>query len=264
MCYTFTIPEYDAIIASKPLTVGDLATLQPYADLLKTTPTHDDLHTPPHTPPHTPTPKIDTHKLHDDLHNMLAKLKADMYEIKSDMVHLETTLPAPDQTPVPTPEPEPVHRFKVNGVYKYFSGYDQFGLKVYRYYKIINRTTKFVVFSSLLNPKVETRRKIQEVKTGEAFTIEKHSQCSGVGSLFAKDEESPQKEDPQTPAQPIRFFAVKQLQALALLGLGGQTNATREQVKTAYKKSILKAHPDKGGTSALFQEVHDAYAVLSD
>jgi len=38
MCYTFQIPEYDAIINSKPITVGDLANLQPYADLFNTKP----------------------------------------------------------------------------------------------------------------------------------------------------------------------------------------------------------------------------------
>lgn len=35
-------------------------------------------------------------------------------------------------------------------------------------------------------------------------------------------------------------------------------------IKKAFKKAVLKAHPDKGGSSAMFQLVNEAYTVLSD
>ena len=41
-------------------------------------------------------------------------------------------------------------------------------------------------------------------------------------------------------------------------------DATDAEVKKAFKKAVLKAHPDKGGSSDLFNMVNDAYTCLSD
>ena len=35
-------------------------------------------------------------------------------------------------------------------------------------------------------------------------------------------------------------------------------------IKKAFKKAALKAHPDKGGTDELFQMVNEAWSVLGD
>jgi hypothetical protein len=40
--------------------------------------------------------------------------------------------------------------------------------------------------------------------------------------------------------------------------------ATVEEIKSAWRKLTLVAHPDHGGTSALFQLTQDAYQLLSD
>ena len=40
-------------------------------------------------------------------------------------------------------------------------------------------------------------------------------------------------------------------------------SASDEDVKKAYRKSILKAHPDKGGTAELFRKVREAWDYFS-
>ncbi|CAM9658155.1 unnamed protein product [Chrysoparadoxa australica] len=46
--------------------------------------------------------------------------------------------------------------------------------------------------------------------------------------------------------------------------LGVPKDATLAQIKRAYHKRALKAHPDKGGDPVEFKEISEAYAVLSD
>jgi curved DNA-binding protein CbpA len=51
--------------------------------------------------------------------------------------------------------------------------------------------------------------------------------------------------------------------------LGVPTHATEEEIKRAYRKAAMKWHPDRNGGAeevarATFQEIRDAYAILSD
>jgi len=49
--------------------------------------------------------------------------------------------------------------------------------------------------------------------------------------------------------------------------LGVERNATRDQIKHAYRRLAIRYHPDKNkdpGASAKFRELAEAYAVLSD
>ncbi|SDR34466.1 DnaJ domain-containing protein [Paraburkholderia fungorum] len=52
--------------------------------------------------------------------------------------------------------------------------------------------------------------------------------------------------------------------------LGVQTHATEEEIKRAYRKAAMKWHPDRNHGAheevarATFQEIKDAYAILSD
>lgn len=46
--------------------------------------------------------------------------------------------------------------------------------------------------------------------------------------------------------------------------LGLDRSATPDQIKQAYRKLASKHHPDKGGDTGLFQDIQEAYAVLSD
>lgn len=46
--------------------------------------------------------------------------------------------------------------------------------------------------------------------------------------------------------------------------LGVAQNATKEEIKKAYRTLAHKYHPDKGGSEAQFKEINEAYQVLSD
>lgn len=46
--------------------------------------------------------------------------------------------------------------------------------------------------------------------------------------------------------------------------LGVARNATRDEIKKAYRQLAHKYHPDKGGDEQKFKEVNEAYQVLSD
>jgi len=46
--------------------------------------------------------------------------------------------------------------------------------------------------------------------------------------------------------------------------LGVNKNATPDDIKKAYRKLASKHHPDKGGDTATFQQIEEAYRILSD
>lgn len=46
--------------------------------------------------------------------------------------------------------------------------------------------------------------------------------------------------------------------------LGVARNATKEEIKKAYRSLAHKYHPDKGGSEARFKEINEAYQILSD
>jgi curved DNA-binding protein len=46
--------------------------------------------------------------------------------------------------------------------------------------------------------------------------------------------------------------------------LGVAKNATPDEIKKAYRKLASQHHPDKGGDTAMFQKVEEAYRILSD
>ena len=46
--------------------------------------------------------------------------------------------------------------------------------------------------------------------------------------------------------------------------LGVAKNATPDEIKKSYRKLASKHHPDKGGDTAVFQQIEEAYRILSD
>lgn len=46
--------------------------------------------------------------------------------------------------------------------------------------------------------------------------------------------------------------------------LGVDKNASKDEIKKAYRKQAVKYHPDKGGDEEKFKEISEAYSILSD
>jgi curved DNA-binding protein len=46
--------------------------------------------------------------------------------------------------------------------------------------------------------------------------------------------------------------------------LGLNKNASKDDIKTAYRKMAMKHHPDRGGDEKKFKEIEEAYRTLSD
>jgi molecular chaperone DnaJ len=62
---------------------------------------------------------------------------------------------------------------------------------------------------------------------------------------------------------PFCLYNIKTMQDLYQI-LGVNKNATDEEIKQAYRKLAMKHHPDRGGDEKRFQEIKNAYEVLSD
>jgi curved DNA-binding protein CbpA len=65
---------------------------------------------------------------------------------------------------------------------------------------------------------------------------------------------------PQKSEKALNFFSA----CLRVLNIQEEVTLTEETLKSAYKKAVVKAHPDKGGTKEAFDAVTRAYAYLVD
>ena len=78
---------------------------------------------------------------------------------------------------------------------------------------------------------------------------------------------APKTEPPKTKApktEPPKTEPPKPMKETHYSVLGIAKTATELEIKKAYRKVVLKAHPDKGGSSDLFRKVQHAYEMLRD
>ena len=59
------------------------------------------------------------------------------------------------------------------------------------------------------------------------------------------------------------FCADKDKRSYALKVLGVESDASWKNIKEAYRNKVAMYHPDKGGTSAQFIEIREAYQILN-
>lgn len=74
--------------------------------------------------------------------------------------------------------------------------------------------------------------------------------------------EPPKAKPPKT--EPPKTKAHKPMKETHYSVLGIAKTATELEIKKAYRNAVLKAHPDKGGSSDLFRKVQCAYEMLRD
>lgn len=65
---------------------------------------------------------------------------------------------------------------------------------------------------------------------------------------------------PKRQEKALNFFTA----CLKVLGIEEEVALTEDALKLAYKKAVIKAHPDKGGSKEAFDAVTRAYAYLGD
>jgi len=65
---------------------------------------------------------------------------------------------------------------------------------------------------------------------------------------------------PKQKEKALNFFTA----CLKVLGIEEEVALTEDTLKSAYKKAVIKAHPDKGGSKDAFDAVTRAYAYLGD
>lgn len=74
--------------------------------------------------------------------------------------------------------------------------------------------------------------------------------------------EPPKAKAPKT--EPPKAKAPRPMKETHYSVLGIAKTATELEIKKAYRKAVIKAHPDKGGSSDLFRKVQHAYEMLRD
>ncbi len=99
----------------------------------------------------------------------------------------------------------------------------------------------------------EAKRKFREAK--EEADKERWAEfakkfAQGFFGFSDSDSEAKAKEEHSDKDYPYSVFGLKR-------------SASEEDVKKAYRKKILKAHPDKGGTNELFRKIRDAWEYFS-
>lgn len=85
-----------------------------------------------------------------------------------------------------------------------------------------------------------------------------------VNKVYPRSKKSPRT--PIRPQHPSHNMNEAQRAAYELLKAHSpqlQDNFSRHELKSAYRLSVLKTHPDQGGTSEIFQDVKKSYQILA-
>ncbi|RPA73619.1 DnaJ-domain-containing protein [Ascobolus immersus RN42] len=114
----------------------------------------------------------------------------------------------------------------------------------------------------------ETRRKIHQRTMSEDERVEAEKKAAAMKTIDEDDSED-EEEDPQMLLREAKDW--KQQDHYAVMGLSKyRFRATDEQIKKAYRKKVLKHHPDKRAASgahegdAFFKCIQKAMEILTD
>lgn len=110
-------------------------------------------------------------------------------------------------------------------------------------------------------------------RSREAEALSAAAENSSLGAVAAPEDPRPPPsasaswEDRHSPRQteptlsPSQSVAAAVARARAVLGV--ESGAGREQLRRAFLRQVMDAHPDKGGSPESFIELYDAYSTLA-
>lgn len=107
---------------------------------------------------------------------------------------------------------------------------------------------------------------VQQVKEGKPALLPGEKMQQQQQPLHAQQQKSQvlvkSSEQGKGPGneKALNYFSA----CLRILGLEEEVALTNESLKAAYKKSVVRAHPDKGGSEKEFEAVTRAYAYLGE
>ena len=111
--------------------------------------------------------------------------------------------------------------------------------------KFIKSAKFYHDYEDLLNKRLDEERAKREARN-KKFNEERarHFWSRYFQGFYGAPQEEP--EEQKEVDYPYSVFGLKR-------------SASEEDMKQAYRKSVLKAHPDKGGSNELFRKVQEAY-----
>tara|TARA_R110000744_G_scaffold207308_1_gene325974 strand:- start:696 stop:1136 length:441 start_codon:yes stop_codon:yes gene_type:complete len=109
----------------------------------------------------------------------------------------------------------------------------------------IKSATYYQDYQDLLNERLAEERRKREAANKEYNDKKARDFWSRYfGGFFGQEEDIP--EEQKAVDYPYSVFGLKK-------------SASADDMKKAYRKSVMKAHPDKGGTAELFRKVRQAW-----
>ena len=108
-------------------------------------------------------------------------------------------------------------------------------------------------------PKEGDRTRFSSYQSPRNFVKVPSSWRGGTHGRHLRKRRTPRRSRPRP-----RRRSLKPMKETHYSVLGIAKTATALEIKKAYRKAVLKAHPDKGGSSDLFRKVQRAYEVLRD
>ena len=114
-------------------------------------------------------------------------------------------------------------------------------------------------------PQIQNRQPLQTPQQlayhPQAFQTPSKSSQQMIPTVQPKRDAYQEVAKPKRSEKALGFFSA----CLKVLGIQDEVALTEENLKAAYKKAVIKAHPDKpGGSEAAFDAVTRAYAYLMD
>jgi curved DNA-binding protein CbpA len=114
--------------------------------------------------------------------------------------------------------------------------------------------------NQLQHTQASFQRPVQQIQQKHSQQTQQHNQLVAQGHVRQEDPYQ-RVSKPKTSEKALNFFSA----CLRVLNIQEEIALTEDALKAAYKKAVIRAHPDKsGGSKEAFDAVTRAYAYLID